>query len=186
MFVVPARSVSWDEHRRLGTMSMGHSRITQVWEKVENDWRITETDADGRVREVQRVAIDADGARILGIWKGEAFHPWEPPLVWVPPYPEPGQQWTTEHRRPDGTTSVRSVEIAASDLHEGAIAVVSDTRSGGTDDPSRYRLIVRDHFAAGIGWIGYEAMLVRPTGVMRTWTAAVERDGRRLPDPEDR
>jgi hypothetical protein len=185
MFVVPARSVSWDEHRSLGTMAMGHGRVTQVWEKIDGDWRITESDEDGRVREVQRLRIDDDGARLLGVWKGDTFQPWEPPLVWVPPYPQPGQAWTAEHRRPDGTTSSRSVEITASEHHPSVLTVVSDVRAGADDDPKRFRLIVRDHFAAGTGWIGYEALLVRPAGVMRTWSAAVERDGQRLPDAED-
>jgi hypothetical protein len=185
LFFVPAAHIEWDEHRRLGGMSMGHSRVTQSWVRDGDQWRITEVDAEGRVREVQQLQVDDDGVRILGIWKGETYLPWAPALMWLPPYPSLGQRFEAEHQRPDGTRSRRSVEIVASTLSEGAISVVTDVQPIDPADPSRqFRLLVRDHFAPGTGWIGYEAMLVRPTGTLRSWSAAVTRDGRRLPDPE--
>jgi len=142
-------------------------------------WEIVDGDIP-RTTERASAFYGPEGFGWLGTWAEDGtYSEWEPPQVVLPPKPKIGATWSAVHTK--GTvTSERSCEILASALCEGGLVSVCDSkREGG-------RIILRDHFCPGVGWSGFEGMMIiedRPP--VRMWSERVTRDGVRLPDPPE-
>ena len=96
---------------------------------------------------------------------------WQPPEIVLPPHPKVGDTWADVHRKSDRTIE-RSCEIMASNLCPGGIVSVCDsTMPDG-------RVILRDHFCPGIGWAGFEALVLKDGQPnVRMWSEDLARDG---------
>lgn len=96
---------------------------------------------------------------------------WDPPQVVLPPHPKVGDTWSATHTKGD-RTSERSCELLASEICvDGLVSVCDSQLEGG-------RIVLRDHFCPGVGWSGFEVLIVKegqPT--VRMWSEDFRRDG---------
>lgn len=143
-------------------------------------WEVAEGDIP-RTAERASAFYGPEGFGWLGTWAEDGtYTAWEPPQVVLPPKPKVGATWSATHVK-GNVTSERSCEILASSLCEGGIVSVCDSKRDAG------RIILRDHFCPGVGWSGFEGMMLigdRPP--VRMWSERVSRDGVRLPDPPER
>lgn len=142
-------------------------------------WEIVEGDIP-RTAERATAFYGPDGFGWLGTWAEDGtYAAWEPKMVVLPPKPKVGATWEATHTK-NGVTSKRSCEILRSNLCDGGLVSVCDSeRPDG-------RIILRDHFCPGVGWSGFEGMMLigdRPP--VRMWSEKVVRDGVALPDPPE-
>lgn len=121
-----------------------------------------------------KVFYGPEGFGNLGSWEDGEYTAWVPPQVVLPPEPAVGQTWHAVHQK-GKATSDRECEIMESDLCEGGIVSVCDSkREGG-------RIIMRDHFCPDMGWVGFEAMaLAGDNPPVRMWSEQMTRNGVRL------
>jgi hypothetical protein len=112
-----------------------------------------------------------EGFGYLGSWNKDVYTAWVPPEIVLPADPQVGQTWQAVHQQ--GTsTSDRSCEIVKSNLCDGGIVSVCDSKRDGG------RIIMRDHFCPSIGWAGFEAMAVAGDNPpVRMWSEHLVRDG---------
>lgn len=183
-FVAP-RELRFIEQRAFGEASVGQVPIRQVWtqrpdEEGRAQYDVAEFESlptGERLREAWRVAVGDDGVWHLGpIDASGAVSRWSPPLMLLPgtvaPCAFPGQL----HHREDKEVE-RGLDVLEGAVFARSVAAVSDTRAPGV------RILWRDHYVQGVGWVGFEGMILRPTGQMRIWSEAVTRDGAPAPLP---
>jgi hypothetical protein len=175
-----AHRLAWQEQTSVGGFAVAVQHVAQEWEPLEGEpgaWRVTEwvrspDGVSGVRRESWKTVLGPEGLVKVGAWsKDGAFLAWDPPIVLLPPDPAVGRTWTSSHLRSDGQRLERTAEIAASDRGSGAIAVTPEHQG------PQGRTLLRDHWAVGLGWVGFEALLVREQGVLRIWSAGLVRDG---------
>ncbi|MFT5684488.1 MAG: hypothetical protein ACI8RZ_005429 [Myxococcota bacterium] len=154
---------------------------------IEESWN-DPTEQDGRqvYRRVSRVVSDTpriiedaligygpDGLTDLGTYKDDVLTLWDPPQVVLPPAPTAGDTWEATHTRGE-TTSDRSVELMACNIHRRCLVVVS------TSKRETGALIMRSHYAEGEGFCGFEALsqtTSRPA--IRIWSESITITSRR-------
>ena len=185
----PPQQVAFVNVGALGEFPLPEEAVRMEWRGPELDGELLLYDAifvragpAGPELSVQRMFYGPDGYGQLGSGgvdpEGNVVDIalWDPALVVLPAEPVPGATWSGTHRMGD-VAYERSCELLASDFCEGGLVSVCD-RTG----PER-RMIVRDHFCPGVGWGGYEAMVIEDgKPPLRTWSEQFVRDGTRVGD----
>ncbi len=183
----PPNVIEYTRVNRAGSLALPEVRVRNEWRGPElvdghihydiASWDIT-SGSPTRI-DVTRAFYGPEGFGWVGTLDEDGvLEPWEPKQLVLPAEPEVGDTWSATHEKGD-IVSVRSCEILASDLCEGGLVSVCDSQR---DDG---RIVLRDHFCPGVGWSGFEALVVgadRPD--VRMWTRSVVRDGVRLPSPD--
>lgn len=173
------------EYTRLnvaGPFPLPDVRVREEWSgpTLDGDLAVYEittfdvTSGAPRRIETTRAFYGPDGFGWLGTVEGDGFVPWTPPQVVLPAAPAVGATWTATHDKA-GVTSTRSCELLASEVCEGGIVSVCDS------ERKEGRIVLRDHFCPGVGWSGFEALVLgggKPE--VRMWSEEVVRDGLRL------
>lgn len=112
------------------------------------------------------LVIAAEGRVVDGALQPE---PWEPPLLVLPRDAKAGARWEAEHTA-GGERVARACELLVSEQCADGLVAVCDRKH------DAFRLVTRDHFCPGVGWSGYESLLVRDgSPSVRTWTEEVRR-----------
>lgn len=181
----PPSEVRYTRANRAGPMPLPDVQILETWQgptlqdglllyDVET-FDVSEGQPDWL--ETVRHFFGPDGYGYLGTRTEDGtLERWEPRQVVLPPNPEIGQTWTASHVKGD-QVSERTCEIMASELCDGGLVSVCDSKRGGG------RIVLRDHFCPGVGWSGFEAMVVAGSKPpVRMWSEGVTRDGVALPD----
>lgn len=130
------------------------------------------TEGVPRPLEQVRHFVDETGYGYLGTFQEDgSVQVWDPPQVVLPLNPKVGDTWSGTHTKGQ-SISERSCEIMASDICEGGLVPVCESKRDGG------RIILRDHFCPGIGWVGFEAMVLMGSNPpVRMWSVDLARDG---------
>ena len=177
-FAPPPSVIEYTRVNVAGPFELPEVEIREEWAgpTLEGDDAIYEVvtydvGAGARI-ETTRAFFGPEGFGWLGTIDDDgAFTPWEPRQVVLPADPKVGDTWSATHVKGD-VTSERSCEIMASEVCEGGLVSVCDSvRAEG-------RIVLRDHFCPGVGWSGFEALVLVPDRPeVRMWSEDVTRPG---------
>ena len=137
---------------------------------------VSENATTGKELEATRVFYGPEGYGYIGTVRLDGtVETWDPPQIVLPPNPKVGDSWQAEHKK-GASLSVRSCEIMAPEACEDGLVVVCESRRDGGV------IVLRDHFCAGVGWSGFEALVQAPgSPTLRMWSEGVVRDGHFTP-----
>jgi hypothetical protein len=173
----PPREVSYERKRVVGELGLPSQPVRSTWTAVPGAAHhydvMTGVDEPDTTKVAQRYRYGQDGLVVVAEGpleaEGPALEPWVPPLVVLPEGARPGQAWESAHVHA-GETVVRTCEIMGNDTCADGVIVVCDRTQGDL------RVVVRDRFCPGTGWVGYESLVVRPgSPAVRTWTEGLRR-----------
>lgn len=177
----PPSTVTYDRKRVVGEIGLPTERIEQRWTRVTTDhlgihYDVSVGSPGGAARVVRRHRHGADGVVLVAegalddagtiVWE-----PWLPPARVLPADPVAHPTWSGSHTV-GGVAVERSCEVTrpSEGCDGGGVVVVCEAAY------PDFRLVTRDHYCEGIGWSGYESLVVRPTSPsVRTWTESLER-----------
>jgi len=171
----PPKRVRYARVGQAGGIPLHRVIIEEVWgalEATEEGLCVRRTahdvTAEPRLIEDARVAYTADGLVDLGVYGPDGqLSLWDPPQVVLPAEPRDGFTLSATHQRGD-SSSERDLQVLTCAEHPDCLVSVAEVRR-----PNGV-LVLRTHFGDGVGFGGYEALVVNPDRPpIRMWTEAL-------------